>query len=187
MAANQKTTQLPALDAIDPETNFLLVSDPGGTPVTNRVTYANLKNVKNVIPAARVKHDANQNVNNGAWTTLAFNTEEIDTDDIHDPVTNNSRLTCKTAGLYLITGNVLFEANSNGFRFVKIDVNAATTIAYEGRGSFNLIAWGISLTTMYELSINDYITIDVYQSSGGSIDVLTNSDNSPIFAMTRIG
>ena len=54
---------------------------------------------------ARVYNDANISIPDNTETAVTFNTEEWDTDTIHDPSTNPERLTAKTAGKYL--GHVL--------------------------------------------------------------------------------
>src|SRR5262245_40483526 len=66
------------------------------------------------VPAARAYHSANQSINSGTNTTLNFDSERFDSDTIHDNVTNNSRLTCKTAGKYLICCNVRWASNATG-------------------------------------------------------------------------
>src|SRR6266576_1935140 len=60
-------------------------------------------------PAVRVFHNAAQSLTTGVATALAFNSERFDqagnvADTQHDTVTNNSRLTCRYAGVYLISG-----------------------------------------------------------------------------------
>jgi hypothetical protein len=49
-------------------------------------------------PAARAKRTTTQAVATSTWTLVSFDGEDFDTDTIHDNVTNNDRLTCKTAG-----------------------------------------------------------------------------------------
>lgn len=61
-------------------------------------------------PACRVYNNANISIPNATYTALQFNSEDFDTDNMHDNTTNNTRLTCKTAGIYLITGSVSFMA-----------------------------------------------------------------------------
>src|SRR5262245_1380457 len=62
-------------------------------------------------PAVHVTHNANQSINTATDTVLAFNTERFDqcantADTMHDTVTNNSRLTCRYAGVYQITAHI---------------------------------------------------------------------------------
>ena len=55
---------------------------------------------------ARAHHSSNQSITNNTFTVLSLNSERWDTDSIHDNSTNNSRLTCNTAGKYIITAGV---------------------------------------------------------------------------------
>src|SRR5262245_22049217 len=80
-------------------------------------------------PACRAYHNAAQALTTGVEASLALNSERYDTDTMHDTVTNNSRLTIKTAGLYIITGHVEFANNATGYRLGGLRVNNTTTIA----------------------------------------------------------
>lgn len=136
----------------------------------------------------RAYHNAAQAVTTATFTVLALNSERYDTDGIHDTVTNNSRLTCKTAGKYIITGNVEFAANATGFRIVQIYLNGATTIAYQIE--LNPTAGGLiemTISTLYSLALNDFVELRVYQNSGGNLNVTSAANYSPEFAMSRVG
>jgi len=141
--------------------------------------------IDSIHPSARVYHNAHQSIPNASLTALAFNSQRFDTDGIHDTVTNNSRLTCKTAGKYQITVNLCFETNNTGERRVYLRVNGATYIA----GSVaNAAATShhFSVSTLYNMDVNDYVEVLVYQSSGGALNVLAGGDYSPEFMMVRV-
>src|SRR5947199_110600 len=75
-------------------------------------------------PAARAKRTTTQSVANGTWTLVLLDGEDFDTDTIHDTVTNTDRLTCKTAGKYLVVANLVFALNSTGERLAYIQKNS---------------------------------------------------------------
>jgi hypothetical protein len=137
--------------------------------------------------SARVTHNANQSIANTTSVALAFNTEIYDTDTIHDNSTNNSRLTCKTAGLYHIQFNGAFAASAAGIRFASIVLNGTTTIA-----NISAIALGaggriiLYIATDYVLAVNDYVEVVVYQDSGTAQNLDAASAFSPIFSMTKL-
>jgi hypothetical protein len=136
---------------------------------------------------ARVYNNANIATVNGTYKILTFNTEQFDTDDIHEGITNPSRLTCKTAGKYFITANILWQASAAGTgRQVGILLNNATEIALINQ-AFNTAVPGFSMATIYDLSVNDYVEVRVIQDSGGALNVLYSAISSPVFAMQRIG
>ena len=135
---------------------------------------------------ARVYHDANQTIASATNTILAFNSERFDTDTIHDTVTNNSRLTCKTAGKYLIIGSIKWQSTSAGnYRRTQIYLNGATSIAEANIGPEN--EWQITVSCIYDLAVNDYVEIRVIQDSGVSLTVNSVANSSPEFMIQRIG
>lgn len=146
-----------------------------------------LKKLLHENPAARVTHNASQTINGSTLTVLAFNTERFDTDDIHDTVTNNSRLTCRTPGVYAIIANVQWTQNNTGSRLLEIRLNGATVIARQRQ--FGVSASEIAIATHYQLTAGDYVEVRVFQDSsgGGTLDVLATANISPEFSMVRIG
>src|SRR5678815_4874680 len=80
-------------------------------------------------PKARVYHNTTQSIANNTNVALAFNSERFDTDTIHDLSTNNSRLTCRTAGTYLLLGHFGTAANATGRRVIAIRLTGSTYIA----------------------------------------------------------
>lgn len=137
---------------------------------------------------ARVYHSAAQAIVTATPTALAFDSERFDTNAIHDTSTNNSRLTCKTAGVYVISASVQFAANATGLRAVNIVVNGSVYIApmrfmaVTDAGNASLV----TNTTIYQLAVNDYVQVLVQQNSGANLNVLANGNFSPEFSMVRI-
>lgn len=137
-------------------------------------------------PSCRVYNNADISILHAVETALTFNSERSDTDLIHDTVTNSSRLTCKTAGRYLMTGHVWFAANSSGRRAVYVRLNGTTII---GRTMVPTAAAGgvaLTVTATYELAVNDYLELIVYQDSGVALNVLAVLNESPEFSMAKI-
>jgi len=140
-------------------------------------------------PQARVTHSANQSIANTTTTALAFDSEAFDTDAIHDTATNNTRLTCKTAGRYLIYADVSWPSTGGGtIRQVGFRVNGSDQIGFQtgpvGGGTYEV---QVSASTEYTLAANDYVECVVFQDSGGALNVLTHANFSPIFGMVRVG
>jgi len=137
-------------------------------------------------PCARVRHSANQSIaSGGAAKVLTFNTEDYDTDSIHDNGVAPSRLTCQTAGHYLIIGQAEWQSNTSGRRTLTIVLNGATYIAIS-----NDIAAGpngqVVMTTSL-LNVGDYVELTAYQDSGTNLNVIGGQAHSPVLAMHRIG
>lgn len=158
----------------------------GGTPLS----AARLNNMELgvVFPAAaRVYHNANQSIANATDTILAFNSERFDTDVIHDTVTNNSRLTCKTAGKYQITAGIGWAANATGYRIVHILHNGSVKIASETAPVVSATVNQFqNVTTFYDLAVNDYVEVQVEQTSTAALNVLVLANRSAEFMMVKV-
>ncbi|GAI54296.1 unnamed protein product [marine sediment metagenome] len=136
---------------------------------------------------ARVYHSANQSIPNITLTNLTFDSETYDTDNIHDPVTNNGRLTCRTAGKYLAVLDVAFSASNVGERTLIIMKSPFLAIGYTRLEATGNWPWVCSVSTIHQLAVDDYIYAQVYQTSGGALNVLAVSYYSARFMMQRIG
>ena len=139
---------------------------------------------------ARVYHDADQTVPKEGDLILAFNSERWDTDGIHDPVTNNSRLTCQTAGKYVIAGHAHFEQGGVCARKIKIRLNGGNLIMDQAwdRNPDGLTR--MNCMTVYNLAVGDYVELEVrdgdYVEPGG-YRIMALASKSPEFMMHRIG
>lgn len=136
---------------------------------------------------ARVYMNADQTITNALITTLFFSSERFDTDNIFDAAISDNCLTCKTAGKYQITGQVRWALNTTGRRFMGIKLNGTTEIAdfemtKDADGRCNA-----QLTTLWNMAVNDYVTLTVYQTSGGDLAVTYSTSYSPEFMMARVG
>lgn len=138
-------------------------------------------------PGALVYNSAALAINTGTITALTFNSERFDNDGIHSTSSNTGRLTCVTAGRYLISGSVEFASNATGYRQLLLRLNGATYLANEVVPANASIATGVTTQRIYPLVATDYVELLVVQTSGGSLNVTAAGNYSPEFAMTRIG
>jgi hypothetical protein len=142
---------------------------------------------------ARVFHNAHQSITNDTLTALSFNSERWDTDAVHDNATNNSRLIAKTAGRYLIGGGVYFTADPDGYRQIVIRVTFAAggtkTIATNNTNSLGgTIGSVLTIDTVFDLAVNDYVELLVRHNGGTGISVATDGSNAytPEFYLVRL-
>jgi len=137
--------------------------------------------------SCRVFHSVAQAISSDGWVNLAFDSERWDTDDIHHLTTNNSRLTCKTAGKYLVMGCFDFAANDTGIRKIAILRNGNTYVAVFGAPNLGAALTTSLITSMVlNLAVNDYVELRAYQNSGANLNVVSTAEYSPEFAMARI-
>lgn len=137
---------------------------------------------------ARVYHDAAQSIPHNTNTILAFNSERYDTDNVHSNITNNSRLTCKTAGKYLIGASLyLSEIPNAKFFLADILLGGSTSIAEALQMVGSAVAPRFTLSCVYALAVNDYVEIRVKHDSGNAELLVSAAEYTPEFWMQRIG
>jgi len=134
----------------------------------------------------RVTHSVNQSILDSTATILAFDTERWDTDGIHDPVTNNSRLTVVTAGKYVICANVEWDFTGVGIKIfsLRLRLNGTTEIGRNARRQEDVAVQ--ALCTIYDLAVSDYVEVQVRQVTSSTINVVKTDQFSPEFMMQRI-
>jgi len=137
--------------------------------------------------SVRVYNNANISINTATDTYIDFNSERFDNSDMHDNVTNSSRLTCKNAGKYLIIATIRFVANADGVRYVRIVKNRANVIAGVTQSATPADTCEITVSTLIDLAVNDYVEVRVQQTSGGALDVVYTNFLSPEFMMVKVG
>lgn len=142
-------------------------------------------------PQCRAFNNANISITNNLDTILGLNSERWDSgtpsNNMHDNTTNNSRIICRVAGLYLISGHISWAANATGKRYLQLRLNGATGIAetYE-RPTVSEVAT-MSVSTTYQLAVNDYVEMRCYQDSGAALNVSVVGNLSPELSVIRVG
>ena len=137
---------------------------------------------------ASVSMSAFQSVADLTETILLWNTEQYDTNSIHDTSTNTDRMTVPTgkAGKWLVTGTIYGSQLSGGYLEIYLTVNgaaAAEPISSDG-GSFKRSPTCI-LSRILDLSAGDYIRIVAYQGNNGGAKNLGNTNSR--FQFTYLG
>lgn len=146
----------------------------------------NLNNL--IVPAAcRAYNNANIAVPNNTFTALTFNSERFDTDGMHSTSVNTGRITVTTPGVYTVAAHVNFASNSTGLRTARIRLNGATVLAVHDSPANSTGSASLTVATIYELALNDYLTVEVFQNSGASLDVVAGGNFSPEFSAAWIG
>lgn len=135
-------------------------------------------------PRARVYHSATQSLSTATVTTLSFNSERYDTGAMHDTSTNNSRLTVPKPGVYLVGGHVEFAANATGQRGLYLYLNGATYLAYDIHDASAANETAVTVSTVDQFVVGDYVELRAYQSSGGMLNVNSVTRYTPEFHMT---
>lgn len=134
---------------------------------------------------ARVYDDGIGLISSGVYTTLDFYLERYDYGSLHSTVSNQSRLTAPTKGVYQIWAGVSWAANATGQRGMRLLKNG-TVIA---QVVWDAPASGVihqEISTLWELNANEYVQVQVMQSSGTNLLVNVVANAAPEFAMHMI-
>ncbi|HET7128938.1 MAG TPA: hypothetical protein VFJ93_07680 [Gaiellaceae bacterium] len=145
-----------------------------------------LQSVESAMCGARVYNNANISVANNAWTALTFNSERWDLFDgaastFHSTSSNTGRITIPSGldGYYLIGGNVEFASNATNRRGIRIVHSVGATVI----GTFISNASGtdhsLSVTSLWPLAAAEYVTLEVFQNSGGALNAQSTAAYSP--------
>ena len=139
------------------------------------------------VPTCRVYASASQSISNATDTKIAFANETFDTDGFHSNVTNNTRITIPAglAGYYRVTANIGFLSNASGRRIFAISLNGGNVSQAELTPTASVEPAG-SITDTYLLSVGDYLELNVYQTSGGSLNT-SGSTTRDFLEVERIG
>ena len=168
------------VDKIDPQSGTSLeigssgdtITIPSGATITNNGTQTGFGGTNT--PAFRASRGSNQTVSNATDTVILFDTENYDTDSAYDPSTGRFTVPSGEAGKYLITANLRFNSSTSNRNALDIKINDSSSGATASEWTSGQYGTLI-LTTTYVLSVGDFINVRYYQSSGGSIEVRTES------------
>lgn len=120
------------------------------------------------VPTCRAYATAQQTIGSASQTPINFPAENFDTDTMHDNVTNNSRITIKTAGKYVIAGMAMWNPFVANRVFSRIVLNNTTNLTGAEESGNNLAFLTQSLSAIYTFAVNDYVELQVYQNSVGN-------------------
>ncbi len=118
------------------------------------------------------------------WNSTIFEASAFST--MHDPVTNNSRLTAPITGTYSISVNIPFGPQTGGSnRRIKIRKNGTTDIAHTSQLPSASTTW-MATTVVEKLSANDYVEVFVFLDGTGGANVDATPAPGPTFSMILV-
>ena len=135
----------------------------------------------------RVYHSESQAIPDDTWTRVVFDSEAWDTDTMHDVVTNTDRLTCKTAGIYIVTFTCVYAPDADGQRRIYLTHSGGEHFAVLKFMPFTDYYTLNTITGIIELAVDEYVYVQTIQDSGGGLDILSAGDFTPEVAIHRIG
>lgn len=134
-------------------------------------------------PRCQAYHSSNQSIGNDEISTVALNSERYDSELMHDAVTNNERITFRTAGLYVVTFVCAFAANATGDRIAVISRNGVETMGGSGRKAASAsFETGLSVTVQEFFEEGEFVEAHVKQDAGTSLNLIA-ARYSPILSV----
>lgn len=120
------------------------------------------------IPAVEVRR-FNESIPTNTATEIPFpvvGIDSIDTDGMHDPAVNNSRLTAKTAGLFVVIASLVFPEGSVGWSLVLR--RNGSQIFRANQPAISGFRTGLNVVRLVPMNVGDYVTVAALQFSGST-------------------
>lgn len=123
----------------------------------------------------RLRKSATQTISSGTWTAVTWDTEDYDTLAMHDNVTNNSRLTAPSAGVYAVNFSVQL-GTASGDCYIQFAINGTRV---PGRAYLPSAGGSRSYTLhrMLAVSSGDYIEAFIFASGGATLTTVADDAN----------
>lgn len=159
----------------DPDTNNLLSCSAAGI-------LAQLPTAILTPPKCQAYNSTNISLATDDGQVVALDSERYDNGAMHSTVTDNSRITFTTAGIYIITFNCAFAANATGDRSAFIRKNGQDFIAMSQKHAFATQECGMSVTVHEMFEVGEFVEAIAKQDSGGALNLLATR-YSPILSV----
>lgn len=138
------------------------------------------------VPCVRAVWSANTSIPNDGVAAVAFGgTDEYDTDTMHNPAANNTRITFNTAGVYDVGGWYVMASDVDGSRGIYIQKNGTTIIA---QSKITTACFGgapndaMEISTTAKFVAADYVELFAQNIAAG---VALNVTNGAFYATYR--
>jgi hypothetical protein len=114
---------------------------------------------------------------------MLIDTEVEDTENGHSTTTNSQRYTCQVAGLYLVSGQVCFAYNANGFRAAKLRLNGSADVIGSETSVVPVTSGSLTTTVptvpaYVRMAVGDYVEMMGIQNSGANLGTANSGANS---------
>jgi hypothetical protein len=117
----------------------------------------------------RASGTVGQSIPSGVLTKLTYNSEDLDNNSMIDLAVDNSIITVVTAGIYLVTGEVSFAANTTSIRLLEIHRNALAPAAKQVAATPTLQT-RICADIIVQAAAGDTFSLWAFQLTGGAVN-----------------
>lgn len=140
-------------------------------------------------PSSQAYNSIAISLTNDVGTVVSLDSERYDNDTMHSTVTNNSRITFNTAGIYIVVFNCAFAGNTTGDRQALIRANGSDFLGGSEKIALSSASYemGMSVAVQEFFEVGDYVEAVVKQDSGGSLNLLATRYSPILSAHFRRG
>lgn len=183
-AGSGTTVALPAAPRTWAGTDLLTADATGGAKVPLNTEIRDRLRFMHYRPICRATSvGTSQTLASGAgtWGSIQLSgTDTVDNYAMHDPASNNTRVTCQRAGLYFVYGlaGVAEAASGNtGYRAVRLKQTLAAggTQIYSGASSVpattTTAGTALPAVALIRMAVNDYVELQMDQTQGSALTV----------------
>lgn len=145
----------------------------------------------NRAPLLWVQHSVNQSIPNNAWTTLAWDSEVVDVDGLHDP-TDNTKFFFRPGGLYAAVVQISWTPSGTGGRGIRFvqDTFPVASVFVPGLAATSLPASTdqSQQCTMQPGGVTGaFFQVQVWQNSGAALNCTKVGFDTPSLMLCRLG
>lgn len=133
-----------------------------------------------------VYRSAVQTIPDTTLTAMLWDTEKWDYTAMHSTGANTDRINILRTGIYLVTSTLRFAANATGVRSCYVYRSDAAALWGEQCAGHATIDAFFSPSFVTHLSVGDYVTVKVSQTSGGNLDIQRDGERIPFFSVTLL-
>lgn len=153
-----------------------------------------------VPPMCIVSTDTNVAIATATETAIAFQSASAPNTDMtitagtsSSTIANGGKVTVTTAGVYLVTFSILFASNATGVRGAGVIKNgtgtwfAGTAALADNAPPASGGATMVKGSGLLSLAANDYLSLTLYQTSGGNLTAATAAPGGNILTLAWLG
>jgi len=141
-------------------------------------------------PYCLLIHSVTQTFPSGSTTTtLNFDTERVDASNMHDPVTNNNRITIARAGIYLGLFAAILNCTAGvvGLSYIRMRQNGTSYLDQTvDWAQAQPTAQRVVAVCIFSCAAGDYLDVAYFNGTSVNVTTSASSPSSPVFSAAYI-
>lgn len=161
-----------------------------GNLITAAIWNQDIRDNRNYMhncPAVQVYRTTNQTIGHNTQTLMSWDAEIFDSDALHSAATPG-RIDVNDDGVYFIHVMIKWASGAASVRGIRVIVSGSVPIAYNEMRIAATAEVEMSLSCVYRLRTDlNPSQVQVYQASGGNLDIISDGVFVPRFGICWIG